>query len=243
MNRRNFISYSSIALGGATVLRQNLDVTTISGNAKYFFAKSGIAGNSNDACFGILKTSDYDNDNDWLLRARNDFGFRSELRYSNNDKFKVPFAKALLDYFISRDSLSFACASISRTTFNNGIENSSNQISRLQKGNIKANYIHQLLGELEPETNQVVIMKSEYSFGSGNQFHRFFEHNTAITTVDKIYFEEDLLQLSSLITGCIKADLQQSSLNAVNTQILNHLKGALGIESFTELNNDKIKII
>jgi len=242
MNRRNFITKSSLVFGGISLL-ENFPNDISSGNINYFLAKSGVIGTNNSVCLGILKTNDLDNDNEWILRERNNFNFHSEIRYSSNDKYKVPFAKSLIDYFVSRDSLSFALTRLPQAPAY--LSNDGNHLnsSRLQKAKLKAEYLEMLLKELDAGSTCNVTMKAEYSFGSGRQFHDIMGKNPTINTVDKIYYEEDLLQLASLITGCIKADLSNAKVNAVNTQIITHLKGTLGVLNFNGINNDKLKII
>lgn len=238
MKRRNFIRNSSLVLGSVpfAALANGTSAATVSGSA-YYYSQSGLVAKDAFVHSGLLKSSNVQYDEGSIVQLRVSLDYRTQIRYSSNDKYKVEFTKAVLRHFAESSSMSF----ILKRSFHAMV--GSNNISKAERGRVRSNNIRQLAETAGASANDVINVKAQYSYGSGRYFHEENDKILANPIEDRIYYEQNLLQLSSFICSIIRAEINGDRQNPVNATLTSFFKNVLGVQSLTDANTNKIQII
>ena len=256
VKRRHFLGLGTTILGGLLLPLQKNQAKPIDFEStelpdfavlSAFVSESGLYAKSEHYLMGMLiVTNQGAVHENRLQQLRQQFDYRTRLRYKDGDRFKVPFAKACIDYFVDTNKLGYLAVFRSQESPASMAEqnrpNLSNQKIRVEK--VK------LIKQLVQESNlniQRIKMKSQSPYGPSAKFKNKFENNTGLTLDARdTRFGDDLLQLGDFIGGCIYGDIQQKTKNKTKLELINYLKERLEVTSFDQpltRINQKIKII
>ncbi len=159
-----------------------------------------------------------------LKKIRDQHSYRTRLTYRSNDRFKIPFAKDVIDYFLDTPSLHFsayACAESGK-----GLAPQARQALRLNC------YERALAGVSKAGDEQrTIVTKSQSSFGPSLYFKDQIREGLGFQLEVTDARNSNLLQLVDLLTGCIRADVcATASKNRFKLEINQHFHKGLNID-------------
>ncbi|HFA50936.1 MAG TPA: hypothetical protein ENJ95_18150 [Bacteroidetes bacterium] len=160
-----------------------------------------------------------------LAQIRSTYNYRTQLTYRSSDRFKVPFAKAALEYFMKTDGLVFVSQIIS-TKKGHKTPSSYQQ----QKDKIEA--YKNLFGDSDnAKTIGEVLVKNQTPFGPSSSYQAAFKASTNAKLVAMNPVQSNLLQLADLLTGCVRGDKVKEVKNPSKLAVIQQLKSGLGTGS------------
>ncbi len=184
---------------------------------------------------GVLRSTNIEKAESAIRILRKKHNYRSLLYYRSTDKYKVPFAKDLIDYFFEERTLHFYARFISRSANPNNNKNSETDI--IYKVNMRE-IITAAAGKTSPSL-LVTASRGRYSsldekkdeLGAYLKKNLQFPHN--------LKYEANkygLYQLADLFTGSIFAD-KEGVKNDIKLDLLNYLKNKLKVRHLSEIYN------
>lgn len=228
VKRRFFIGASLVATGAVianpvkSIAKNNLLPIPVGSGDRVYISESGVFGKDPLFVIGVLTingTSDKHEKN--LDAIRKKHNYKTQLTYRSNDRFKEPFAKEVIDYFINEQELYFSVQVLHEP---NTISNHDTKNALIKK---KLKIFKGIAGSVSQDN---IIVKYQLPFVPSTYFKKKFEIKTN-KKLKSLYSESsNLLQLADLVTGCIRGDISGSAANLQKVSIIQHLKDKLGTD-------------
>lgn len=185
---------------------------------------------------GVLLTRDPDRHEKRIHELRREHEYRPELKYSRNDKFKVPFARDLIDYFWSDPDLDFRCLVI---------DNSQHELDRfdsdeeeMRAEDIAYNYRYRKLIERNtPRHDELVLFLDDRTRANEDNLPQYLrdqiDNLKSLHLVDSQ--KHQLIQLADLFTGSVYGDATDIT-NDVKRALIRRIKSHLRVRSLLDRN-------
>ncbi len=189
---------------------------------------------------GILNVENYPVHEEQLNTLRQSLKYRTRLKYKSNDKYKVEFAKTVIEYFVNNQDLSLV---IKKVPYPNTGQLNNPSFASLSYQ--KINFYKELLDDML-STNKIpskIITKYQSINGPSGIFNSKFQSETNKVFEAKVTYNSNLLQMASFLCSSIASDVRKVARVSKKVEVTNYLKSLLNIDSFnTNMDNGKIKI-
>lgn len=240
IKRRTFLGSSFLAASAVLTSPLGLNASNLPLNTTQSIFASENGNIKNEPLFVVGFVSS--NENILIHEAaintiRGIHNYKSTLSYSSNDKFKVSFAKDVINYFLEAQDLFFKACILKNDQSVNMSPNT--LISK------KLN-CYELLFELGAfGKDSVIVAKPLTPFGPSQSFINLFSETVGVKYETKDSFKSNLLQLSNLLSGCLLSEAKNSCKDPLKKEITSHLVNGLGLSSLSFETNypQKFKII
>jgi hypothetical protein len=255
MKRRDFIQGSLLATASSLIVAPSAIATStedtnlsflIEGKETNFATESGIYGQDDLFVLGYLlvDTQQIETIEAQIKQYRENFKYKAKLTYRSNDENKQYIVNQLLTNFAKNPAMRF-CAKVSKVETPGEDQNvNETTISFGQKSLKKIAFYEELNNQAKIETPNFII-KSQSAFGPSVFFKDKFAESTKGIAMEAVNtMSSELIQLSGILTGCVRAEIAQTNKNKINLTIRQHLKEVLGLKSI-EVNatdNEKFRI-
>jgi hypothetical protein len=224
--RRSFIHKGLGAVVCATFT--SLSVRAVSDPLHLYIEESGVFGGDGPFCIGALLTSKPETHLKQIRELRVLHHFRSRLLYRSTDKFKLPFARGILNYFFRTPDLRFTARVVSKRASDHDTSRSA-QESRY--------FVHyrKLISASVPKGHSALLTLVNHSLGGRDELLRKYLHEE-VPTLTGIHVarlrDSDLLQLANLFAGSVS---ERGTLeNKVKLYPIKQLKRSLGVDTLQE---------
>jgi len=242
LKRRSFLGTGLLTVGTLLASPLNLkgasnSFSSLVDNQKIFLSESGNFGKDAQFVIGCISC---DNDSakheEAIEKYREENKYRSILSYKSNDKFKVPFAKCIFSYFVETKELSFTACLIDL--------GKDPQMSPAEKQKFRLECYQTLLAKNSFKEGAQAIVKPFTPFGPSGNFSKKFTEKIGADYKAIDAYESNLLQLSSLLTGCLLSEVVKISEHPIKKEIVQYLSSSLKVSSLSEIKDlKKFKII
>jgi len=232
LNRRSFLTRSTALLGGIPLLTSQAASPASAGTAQgahlhLYCDESGILGKSVVFVLGMVVTSDHIRHEAFIDGLRQKHRFATQLLYNSTDRFKSPFAEAVIDYFSKEPDLRFFAYVLT--------EEGRMSLHRqgLTVGQVYRHFYETLVSDCTPaEVPKTLNLEPRYSIGDDRNLRRYLMEK--IPNLSRIYVagsaSNDLLQIADLFTGCLCGEVHRDSLRSrVKRDVLGLLRSRLRV--------------
>jgi len=237
LNRRSFLTRSTALLGGIPLLSSKaasaLNASAAQGAHLHLYCdESGILGTDVVFVLGMLVTADHTRHEALIDRLRQKHQFATQLLYNSTDRFKSPFADAVIEYFCNEPDLRF---------FAHVITDEAVASLRRRGMSLEQVYHHcykTLISNCTPaEIPKTLNLEARYSIGDDRDLRRYLMEN--IANLSRIYVagsgSDDLLQIADLFTGSLYGEVHRDSLrNRVKREVISVLRARLRVASLLD---------
>lgn len=165
------------------------------------------------------------------IRARYDYRFR--LSFASADRYKLPFAKDLLDWFFEQNELIFLSGKFT-SKYTTGIKNGASNWKILEE---KCDCYKALTALQTTSKSCSVQTKMVSSYGPSPFYKAAFNKKTGLTYQELDTRTSQLLQLADLILGCIAATEREKLKNPTKLAVLEHFTSLMGGDIHSRKNN------
>ncbi len=256
MKRRDFLGNTFLASITAAIAapfqsfggKNNTSVAPTLGEAEQivYACESGIYGKDGTYVLGLLviEAKQVELIEQQLLQYREEFKYKAKLTFSGNDANKEPIVKMMLNYFAKNEAMSFYATVIQSEKTEEGNPILADfQTSFGQKAVRKIEFFQQI-AEKTGIGAANYVMKSQSPYGPSVFFKEKFNENIKALDFSAVNtLSSNLLQLSGILTGCVRSDIADLSQDKVRISIKNHLKEILELKSLAVgTDNKKIRI-
>ncbi len=242
MNRRSILKTSlftaaSTALFGKPISfrkEETLSSLALSENEITYFVKSGHPKNDNTFAYAVFKINEHNsvsNDVNEIFEANK---YRTELKYSSNDKYKLEVSKQLMDYSFKSQNISIE---IHVFASNNA------SFIDLKPSDYKEK-MDSVLSNIDFKKlfGSSIKMKKEDNFGPSRSDASKFLSSTGKSIDAFVASEDRVMQFCDLISGTAFATLTNKVIEAsVKKELIKYFKEISRIES--KLSNQDAKNI
>lgn len=165
--------------------------------------------------WSMMSAQDVEAINEFMTQARLKYKYRTQIKYSGNDRYKVEVCKHIIDAIGKRTDVSFQMVAFK------GYQDS---IKGLSPGKFTQRVLnaHRKLGK---SVSGEVLVKSENAFGPSREFNDALQgiNGHRLVAIQTKYSE--LIQINDLLSGCLFGMLSERGV-ASNTknQIINQFK-------------------
>jgi len=242
LKRRSFLGTGLLTVGTLLASPLNLkgasnSFSSLVNNKKIFLSENGNIGKDSQIVIGYISSSNNGVKHEKAIdKFREKHNYKSILSYKSNDKFKVPFAKDIISYFVETNELSFtACLVDVGENF---------KMSPIEKQEFRLECYQTLLAEQAFKGGDQVIVKPFTPFGPKGEFSKKFTEKFGADHKAKNAYESNLLQLSNILSGCLLSEVINICEHPIKQEIIAHLKTSLEVSSLTDIKDfKKIKIV
>lgn len=240
LKRRSFLGAGFLTVGTLLASPLNLKGTSNSflvKNQKIFLTESGNFGEDSQFVIGCISSdNDSANHEAAIQKYREENKYRNTLSYKSNDKFKVPFAKDIIKYFVETKELSFTACLVDF--------GKNPKMSPVEKQKFRFECYQNLLAEKPFIKGDQAIAKSFTPFGPNGSFTQEFTEKIGIDYKAINAYDSNLLQLSSLLTGCLLSEVVKVCEHPIKNELVKYLATSLNVSSLIDIENiEKFKII
>ncbi len=226
-NRRDVIKSGLGLLGGSLIpFEINLfsEVSNlINAESSYSFVKHGQLGLTKDIVWCIMHASNKENLNNKILKLRSDLNYRTELKYSKNDKYKIDFGKAIIDLVYKGDWLEFDLLKLE-------LDQNSISLSDSKDFNEKSLNIYKSF-DLKLDKLIALECKEDYSFGATTDLNNL---TVSLCKMDHKFVnvkENNLIQINDFISGIIYSNMNPTKTQSwVKVELNNYFNDAFKCE-------------
>lgn len=170
-----------------------------------FSDESGSFRHDDYQIVGILLCRDPDARRAELAALRDDYNYRRELKYSDRDTFRLPFALAVLDWFLNTPDLEFRCI------VKKGSEVDLNYFSHgwrgLPKETLAYNYTYKevILNNLPADDHRIIVKIDERTRNQKDNLLAYLRQEIVMVreVTEANSQSDDLLQVVDLLSGCV----------------------------------------
>lgn len=236
MNRRDFIQNGSLAIGAAYAIKSPLELNPAT-NTGHYLTQSGTFKNNDLIVLTLLKSSNSNSDENAILSLRNQHNYFTELKYTNNDKFKLGFGSDVLNLFNTSSSLSLSFKTISQNNL------APNNLSKYALANLRSLGARSLLQSQNASQNDSLFCKNEYQFGLGMTYIQKIGANCDNPLTMMKAVDSNLLQLSSFFSGILRNLILNRGSNAINAILIQQFKSLFPSSNYSNYNDGKITSI
>lgn len=231
-NRRSFIGKGLLSTGALVtmplageVVGNTIGVDGLLKSNKIFLSESGVLKGEDLFIVGALEVDNALATHERnLKKIRDQHSYRTRLTYRSNDRFKNPFAKDVIDYFLDTPSLHFSAYACGES--GKGLSPQARQALRLSCYEKTLATVKKDGGE-----QRTIVTKSQTSFGPYLYFKDQVRDGLGFQLEVMDSRNSNLLQLVDLITGCIRADIcTTASKNRFKLEINKHFHKGLNID-------------
>lgn len=248
MKRRNFLNAGLLTAGVIAVpsfltasttklIPTSNEKANISNKTIFFASESGIFGKDDIYVLGILYVPlGAKNYEAALLQLREKHNFRSKLSYRSNNKFKISYAKACIDFFLE-NKLRFVAKIVTKQEY---LETFRGNYSNGKKRRVKITAYQELLQKLDYSKGKLSLfkpdlwVKSQSTFGPSRGFESKFNKEVELSYKAVDSNKSNLLQLTDLLTGCVRGDLSSDIQNKGKIELIRYLKENLKTSSLSK---------
>ena len=246
MKRIDFLYTSGLGIFGSMISKMNVfnssykNSNNLPETSRAYISESGIFGKDVNFFIGILNVDNWQIHENQLNVLRQSLNYRSRLKYNSNDRYKVAFARKVIEYFVNNQDITLV---IKKVPFPNtgNINNPSFASLSYQK----ISYYKELLDDLL-SSNKIpskVITKYQSINGPSGIFSSNFQSLTSKDFEAEVTYNSNLLQMSAFLCGSIASDIRKIAKTSKKVDVTNHLKNLLNIDSFnTGINGSKLII-
>ena len=234
VKRREFLnlgllSASSLLIPNSTLLGNILKPYSIAGFNAYL-VESGQFRRDGIQCVGILKLEEsaISSFSTLIANLRTSTNFYLPLLYRSTNRFKVNFARRVIDAFLSESSVSFHAQIFQRIDHDSNM--SRHAFQTLKYDQVNSNFLTGNTG-----TSGAITTTQQANWGPNQYFENSFQSITSssLELLPVSNTSNDLLQLASFIIGLVYADnigyLDREVKNTSKTQLLQYFKDQLGV--------------
>lgn len=227
-DRRDFLTGSALLLGSAALVgcdaAERLASPSDGGDVRFsrvgaealYADEAGIFG-LETSVVGILASDDPVGHGLAMDGIRRQRGYARQLRYGSNDRSRLPFARALIDYFLQTDGLSFRALVVQRTS----------QREVLYR---------RLIGSSRGGARPSLFLEPRTSEGGDAALAGAIDPMADVSFVDPDS-KPLTLQLADVFVGSILRDVHgtrtDSYYGGIKDLIADHLRSGLGVTSLT----------
>lgn len=189
---------------------------------------------------GALFCRDPSAANDHIDKLRAESSFRCKLSHSSRNKYKMPYAKSLIDYWIDVSEIKIDLI----TMDSKGKKNE----KPIVKWSRYLEVISRLIDISAKDINGKCRLLTQRHFSPDRQFEfeqTLMDRNKKIGSIIKIDEDSsDLMQLLDLMAGSARADYDRESVkNRTKKQLMDYILQKLGTQSLTgPVNQNKFSI-
>lgn len=226
LTRRSFIYKGLETVVCATVCGPS--VRAASDPLQLYIEESGVFGGKGPFCIGALLTSEPQAHLKHIRELRALHHFRSRLLYRSTDKFKRPFARGIINYFLHAPDLRFTARVVSKTV-------SDQETSRSARESSYFIHYRKLISASVPKGRPALLTLVNHSLGGTDELLRKYLHDE-IPTLTAIHVarlrDNDLLQVANLFAGSVCEG--ETLENKVKLYPVQQLKRSLGVDTLQE---------
>lgn len=183
---------------------------------------------------GLILTRDPGRHEVQMHNLRIKHGYRNELKYSSNDQHKLPYAKAVLDYFWSEPDLRFSGIVIDTSQHDLGFFDRQKGRGPRPRDVAYAYRYRQLILRSTPQRDELVLILDDRTRANEDKLPEYLNANIpnlkSLQLVDSA--KHQLVQMADLVIGSIYGDCTDVR-SRVKREIISHLKSAAGVDSLT----------
>ncbi|MEM9549108.1 MAG: hypothetical protein AAGA77_24185 [Bacteroidota bacterium] len=242
MYRRSFLQKSILGVGAAalssgSIVGKKILSESVSGRTAYM-AECGVLGKDDTFILGFLMVDSPQTHEDQLISLRNQLSYNSKLTYRSNDTYKVDFAKAAIDYFVSSNDMVLV---LSREVLP---ENSGpNNYTKKELNTFKIDFTNSILTRYGGNNSLDGVVSKFHSLnGPSNGFISEFQTGTTIPYESRVTFSSNLLQLSSFLCSSITSIINKKVTQPIKIELNEYLADKLGISDFSiDQETNKVK--
>ncbi len=229
--RRGFLVKMMALSGGLALPFKGRSAGMITEDSKlknrdaFFIAESGML--AYDDFFylgGIYVTSNTAKWERKIKQIRAKYGYKFRLSFASADRYKLPFAKDLIDWFFAQNELLFLSGRFT-SKYTTGIKNSASNWTILEE---KCDCYKVLTALQTTSGNCSVKAKMVSAYGPSPFFKDAFHKKTGLSYEEVDTRSSQLLQLADLILGCIAAAERGNVENPTKLAVLEHFASHLG---------------
>lgn len=196
---------------------------------------------------GLLLTRDPTSRRAELAKLRDDYNYRRELKYSDRDTFRLPFALAVIDWFLNTPDVEFRCV------VKKGSEVDLNYFSHgwrgLPKETLAYNYTYKevILNNLPTSTHRLIVKIDERTRNQKDNLLAYLRQEISMVreVTDADSSTDDLLQVVDLLTGCVYGAATGTA-GAVNRALVDTFLRGCGMGSLgrypRKVTRDKVNV-
>lgn len=242
-SRRNFLGISLLTIPTLSFiapfgLSKTSEEDVPLNNKKLYLSESGLMGVDSHIVISCLDVGNESPVLNTLSSLRSQFNYNSIFSYTSSDKFKIPFAKAFIDEFVSNDKFSFSAYVLPEEEFF-----TPNKPSRKQRLTKKTDAYKSLLEQHKNKNWQQAVMKSQSHFGPTNKFKEKFKEKSGKDVTSVVTMDNDLAQVANFLTGNLFAEIVYGEIkNATKNELYEYLKSQLSITTLQEGKPEKFDI-
>lgn len=231
MVRRSFLQNSIIGTIGASLFKSSFsglsNNSTMSNDSKCYMSESGIYGKDSTFVMGFLVVDNWQQNEDLLINNRSDFGYRNVLTYRSNDRYKVDYAKSMVDLFSQSNDFQLYIKYSDISSIVDQIENKLTVIN-----DYKIDLVNDLVGRIGQSAPSSVITKYQSLNGPSESFRNKFKDMTLIDHQMMVTRDSNLLQLSSFLTSTVAAIINDKINHPIKFELSEYFKNNIGIQNF-----------
>ena len=199
-----------------------------------YVAESGMFGQDAHFATGILMLTNPERHLRRIHQLRKQHNYFTNFRYSSNDRFRFPLVQDILTAELNDPDTRFVVR----------VQNANDSVTRAMKVGstypYQAAYRDLFQRSVSTQQRMVIHAVNRTSRGDDRYFYDFLAPMFPSLADFYLlhYWENDLVQLAMLFTGCVHRDLNNpvdSDATRVKERIVNELKRQLGVASFTAL--------
>lgn len=247
MKRRGFLG-SSLLTGGALLVPSFLKAETESTNLlketstevsikdRFFCSESGMLGKDDIYVLGVMVVYNNTKTLEKTLKIQRTFrNFFAELSYSSNNSHKIDYMKDCIDFFM-KNNIRFAAKVVKKEDFRLAIRGN---LSPNKKKKFKLSLYQSLLSELDTvKTGTLLgksnfVVKSQSLFGPTRNYSDWFKKELKLNYKAVHNSESNLLQLTDVLTGCIRGDMSSDITNQNKLAMIKYLKTELSMSNLS----------
>lgn len=183
---------------------------------------------------GMVKTRTPARHENQIQQLRLETGYRHELKYSSGDKFKVPFAKEVIDYTLDEPDLQFAALLIDTTQHE--LDHFDGRDDPIRAEDVAYNYRYKLLIlKNTPRYGDLVVHLDDRDRAQADNLPEYLRQEInnlkSLQLVDSK--KHQLVQIADILTGSIYGEVTGTT-HEVKREVLRHLNDRLGVDDLRE---------
>jgi hypothetical protein len=219
-SRRDFLAaWGAVFLPRMVLSREDTSKTSV------FLDESGNAGTDRPFVIGGLFTADPARHIGQLSKLRKQNNYRLTLRYSSTDRYKLPYARDVIEYFFGQGEMRFAAAAFpSSTNIKWPVRAETRDIKYL---NVYEHLINQNARKKHPVE---ITTELRTTTGEDRLMHQSLEEELKREVRVRIVreYQNDLTQFAGLLVGSVYGDLTNSG-DEVKLSLIKELRQKLGV--------------
>ena len=227
-SRRQFMTWSALSalLGG-------FGISKAQGSSKQetfcYIDESGMPGTERPFVMGALQTLTPALHYADIKNIRKKHNYRLTLSYTSTDKNKIPYTKEILEYFCSK-KLSFVAYVVKPEL--NRTWPADKTVSEIAYHHSYAKFIRK---NWNRKSNLSLYMEKRTTTGEDIFLHNYLHQELGEKIKIKLLRDkdDDLMQLSDFLTGCVYAEITRP-INEIKQTLLKDLKIKIGVKNLLE---------